>query len=395
LDELTENTIQKLPEKQRETAKEFIESQKQKGHAPSTRNNYATLWRTFADIDKKYDEMTVKDLKSWVLRVREHYSPSTANQYIMMTKRFFQWIYFGDDIKKGIYPPVVDWMSYKRGISHRSLPKTLSQDEIIKIIGSTSTLMEKALLFVTYDSGARAGEVLGLRIGDVKPAEYGARIRLQGKTGERSTYLIHSWPDLQQWLESHPAKRDATAALWPSSKKGLKIPITHSHADYVLKKAVRRAGVQGPVTLHMFRHSRATHLATKLTEAQLRLIFGWAPSSTMPSIYVHLSGRDSDKALLKAAGIEVEEDEIADRATMLRTCPRCRLDNGAASRFCNNCGMILDEQLAAEMATDSGQLKEIGARAFSDEKMARIYSDPEVGMHLDAIIDKISKAIPK
>jgi len=40
-----------------------------------------------------------------------------------------------------------------------------------------------------------------------------------------------------------------------------------------------------------------------LTEAQIDAYFGWIQGSDMPSIYVHLSGRDVDDAVLKANGI--------------------------------------------------------------------------------------------
>jgi len=53
---------------------------------------------------------------------------------------------------------------------------------------------------------------------------------------------------------------------------------------------------------HKLRHSRATFLASKLTEAQMNQIFGWKQGSDMPSIYVHLSGRDMDDAILGVYG---------------------------------------------------------------------------------------------
>ena len=44
-----------------------------------------------------------------------------------------------------------------------------------------------------------------------------------------------------------------------------------------------------------------------LTEAQMNAYFGWVQGSGMPSIYVHLSGRYIDDAVLKANGI-VQKD---------------------------------------------------------------------------------------
>jgi len=44
-------------------------------------------------------------------------------------------------------------------------------------------------------------------------------------------------------------------------------------------------------------------MANYLTEAQMNAYFGWVQGSDMPSIYVHLSGRDIDDAILKANGV--------------------------------------------------------------------------------------------
>jgi site-specific recombinase XerD len=71
----------------------------------------------------------------------------------------------------------------------------------------------------------------------------------------------------------------------------------------MLGKLVKSCGLDKQVYPHLFRHSRATHLADKLTEAQMKILFGWAGNSDVPSVYVHLSGRDVEEALLRIYGI--------------------------------------------------------------------------------------------
>jgi integrase/recombinase XerD len=48
-------------------------------------------------------------------------------------------------------------------------------------------------------------------------------------------------------------------------------------------------------------------MANYLAEAQMNAYFDWIQGSDMPGIYVHLSGRDIDDAVLKANGI-IEKD---------------------------------------------------------------------------------------
>jgi len=41
----------------------------------------------------------------------------------------------------------------------------------------------------------------------------------------------------------------------------------------------------------------------------MKQYFGWVQGSDMASVYVHLSGRDVDNALLKLNGLEVKEEK--------------------------------------------------------------------------------------
>jgi len=45
----------------------------------------------------------------------------------------------------------------------------------------------------------------------------------------------------------------------------------------------------------------------------------------MPSIYVHMSGRDLDRDLLKMYGLEAEEEKVEELKTL--QCPHCRTLN--------------------------------------------------------------------
>jgi len=77
----------------------------------------------------------------------------------------------------------------------------------------------------------------------------------------------------------------------------------------ILKSVAQKAGIDKPINPHHFRHSRATDLAKKLTEAQLCQYMGWIQSSREAATYIHLSGRDMDKAILTLHGLAEEETE--------------------------------------------------------------------------------------
>ncbi|MBI5047218.1 hypothetical protein HZC07_05830, partial [Candidatus Micrarchaeota archaeon] len=57
----------------------------------------------------------------------------------------------------------------------------------------------------------------------------------------------------------------------------------------------------------------------------------------MASIYVHLSGRDVDNAILDVYGLKhKEKQEIEKFQPMI--CDRCNCSNSPGSRICSNCG---------------------------------------------------------
>lgn len=76
--------------------------------------------------------------------------------------------------------------------------------------------------------------------------------------------------------------------------------------------------------------------------------FGWKQVSKMPSVYIHLSGRDIDDAILNVHGIKREEQ--SDRGQELEPvpCPRCKHRNESELEICANCGMPLTEKAATD-----------------------------------------------
>ncbi len=151
-------------------------------------------------------------------------------------------------------------------------------------------------------------------------------------------------------------------------------------ARMLLQRLKARSGIKKAVNPHAFRHARATHLASHLTEAQMKQVFGWTQDSRMAGRYVHLSGRDVDGALLEAAGLEAaaRTEPVAPKLTVVN-CARCDQQNSTVNKFCNHCGMPLDLKTAVEVDAK---------RAQSDDFMTILLGDPDVQKMM---IQKIKK----
>lgn len=330
-----------------------------------TRINYAKAFRRIDSIAKPCKEITKDDLIDFFNNLNGQLGDSTKNLYRILIKRVFQWVYYGEEAARGgkyykVYPEVVRWIT--PSIKKKKYAKViLSKKHIREMIEACDNQRDRALVFVLYESGARAGEFLGLRIRDVTFDKYGAVLRVNGKTGERRIRIFDSVPDLQLWLEMHPRKDDPEAPLWRSNRDDF---LAYPTLQHVVRKYSRAVGLPRDVTPHSFRHSRATHLATILTEAQMKEFFGWEKNSTMPGVYVHLSGRDTDKTLLEAHGIDIDEGKTEEEKNPLNPvpCPRCRTENPPGFRFCGKCSMVLDTKTAVEVEEAEGFLKDVHER---------------------------------
>jgi len=257
-------------------------------------------------------------------------------------KSFFRWIY--EYAKEDGYPEVVKWIQCKK-LKNKALPKIFTMDEIKSMIDVCDNLRDRAIISTLYDSGCRKGELLGVRIGDlVFETDYCIMNISDGKTGGRPITLTSSVPDLKAWINIHPKKNDNNATLFCSMAKNTKgCPMGCTSLDCILKVLAKRVGIEKRVFPHMFRHTRATHLASYLTEHEMKLNFGWSESSNMTSVYVHMSGRDVSNKILQISGLKPRENMTISKIPTVE-CWNCHETNSIGNKFCRTCHTPLNEK---------------------------------------------------
>lgn len=155
----------------------------------------------------------------------------------------------------------------------------------------------------------------------------------------------------------HPFKKSPEAFLWVGvGSRNYGKPLKYDAVRMLLRKIAKRAGLKKRVTPHIFRHSRATELAKYLMEAQLREFFGWTKDSDMPAIYVHLSGRDTDKAILRIYGKLTDEELKEEEPIKPKKCIFCGIENPPEAEFCIRCGRPLSIKAAMKKETEEKEL---------------------------------------
>ena len=293
--------------------------------------HYARILKKIAEIFRRdFEEATKADVVQLVQGIESrNLSAWTKHDYKVALRKFFKWLRRSDD-----YPEEVKWIKVGKSIKNRILPEQLlTERDVKKLMNICSDTQMKALIAVLWETGARIGELLNLRIGHIQPEERYAKLLFSGKTGMRQVIILFSWPYLLQWMNIHPQKNEPNAFLWV--KRNGK-PMLYADVRKRLQNLARKAKIRKPVNPHLFRHSRATFLAKHLTEAQLSQYLGWVQGSKMPKTYVHLAGRDLIPRLLELYGLEAEKkpEEIELKPIV---CWRCKTTNPADAAFCIRC----------------------------------------------------------
>lgn len=132
--------------------------------------------------------------------------------------------------------------------------RILSESDVLTMIGLTTKQRDKVLLTLLYASAGRVSEIVGLMWTDVQPSGDSGQVTLFGKGGDTRAVKLSAktWAMLQ-------AMRNGAANDEPvfASQKGGALDT--SQVWRIVRNAAQRAGIDGNVSPHWFRHSHATH----------------------------------------------------------------------------------------------------------------------------------------
>lgn len=312
----------------------------------SIANSLAHAKRIASALETPLREAQEPNLKNVIEQISRKVSPRTTLNYKKEADRLWK--------KQLKNPAPVEWMDLSPVNVTNTLPKDLlTPTDIDTLIQHATNPRDKALIATLWETGARIGELIDLTVGDIEDREHGRKIVISGKTGARRIPLRESVPYLNRWISDHPEPQRSND-LW-AKLRGSQDRIQYDTIRAILSRIAGRADLDKPVNPHHFRHSRASFLANRFTEAQLCEWFGWVQGSDVPAKYVHLSGRDIDNAYNKLHGIEDEEQEETKPRT--QTCPRCKEIERPDASFCNNCGQAFNLE-AAETLENAEQAAE-------------------------------------
>ncbi|MDH3552289.1 MAG: site-specific tyrosine recombinase XerD [Gammaproteobacteria bacterium] len=253
------------------------------------RADLMTLGRSLGELEKSIDSADKADLLEFIAgRVEGGAKPRSTARQLSSFRRFFRYI-----MREGLRDndPTADIEMPRIG---RSLPKTLSEDEVDALLNAPNTdeplgHRDRAMLELLYATGLRVSELINLRQSQVNFNQ--GVLRIVGK-GDRER-LIPLGDESQRWLKDfidgprmEILLERQTDYLFPT-RRGDRM--TRQAFWHIIKRYAEKAGVRSKMSPHSLRHAFATHLLNRGADLRVvQLLLGHSDLSTT-QIYTHVA----------------------------------------------------------------------------------------------------------
>ncbi len=223
------------------------------------------------------------------LRVQNGVSARTTARLLSSLKRFYRFLVRERLIESD---PTALVEAPRVG---RSLPHSLTEDQITRLLrapdrSNPEGIRDLAMLELTYSSGLRVSELIGLCIGQVNLVA--GFMRVFGKGGKERLLPIGDFAreSLGDYLS------DARAQLLGSNGESDSLFVTRRGGSltrqafwYRVKKYAAIADITQPLSPHTLRHAFATHLVNNQADLRVvQMLLGHSNISTT-QIYTHVA----------------------------------------------------------------------------------------------------------
>ena len=178
----------------------------------------------------------------------------------------------------------------------RPLPKTLSRDEIERLIAAASAREGAAgvrlicLMELAYASGLRVSELLGLKVQAVRRDPTHLIVRGKGGKERRAPLNDAARTAVKAWLVQRDADKARADSSWLFPSGGKSGHLTPRRFAQLVDQAALDAGIDpARVSPHVLRHAFATHLLEGGADLRIvQTLLGHADIATT-QIYPHVA----------------------------------------------------------------------------------------------------------
>lgn len=165
--------------------------------------------------------------------------------------------------------------------------RILTPQEAARVIKAESDRQKQTAMLLLYYGGLRVSELCGLRCRDVLPREKGClQVTVTGKGGKVRTVLLS--PKITQRIKELLTQNPMAHVFIRAG-----YPFTPNWIWRQVKYAVKRAGIDRPISPHWFRHAHASHALENGADVKtIQTTLGHVSISTTGQ-YLHLRPNSS------------------------------------------------------------------------------------------------------
>ncbi len=240
----------------------MIEDMTMRKLAPKTQVSYICAVKKLADhLGHSPHTASAEDLRKFQLHLTDTGTSRITINTTITALRFFFEVTVGDKNIVG---------KLKTVPVPRKLPVVLSREEVSRLLEATTSLKYKAAFSVAYGAGLRINEVTTLKVSDIDGERKTLHVD-QGK-GRKDRYAMLSpalLDILHRWWKEGCASGLLLNGGWLFPGQNPINPITNRQLSRAIIAAASDAGIDKRVTMHLLRHSFATHLLEQKVDIRL------------------------------------------------------------------------------------------------------------------------------
>jgi site-specific recombinase XerD len=275
----------------------MIEDMTIRKFAPKTQHDYVQRVKNFAAfLGRSPDTASFEDVRRYQLHLAASgVGVPTINQTVSTLRFFFKVTLGRSEIVEhthAIHEP-------------RKLPVVLSPEEVARLLDAAPGLKYKAALSVAYGAGLRATEVISLKVSDIDSKRMVIRVE-QGKGGKDRYVMLspHLLDLLRTWWKA------ARPRGWLFPGRAPAQPMTTRQLNRACHAAAQTAEINKRVSLHILRHSFATHLLEQKVDIRIvQVLLGHANLETT-TLYTHVATKTISEVLSPLEHIALKFKEI-------------------------------------------------------------------------------------
>jgi site-specific recombinase XerD len=254
----------------------MIEDMTVRNLSPATQRSYVHAVSKFSRFfGRSPDTLTVEDVRTFQVHLAAKGVAWASLNQTVAALRFFYGVTLGQ-------AEIPERIAYAR--EPRRLPVVLSANEVVRFLEAVPSLKARAALTTAYAAGLRVSEVTSLKVSDIDSGRM--LIHVENGKGGKERYVMLS-PQLLGILRTYWRLARPTHWLFPGRDTSRPIEPTVLHA--ACRTARAAAGIGKKVTVHVLRHSFATHLLESGVDIRIiQVLLGHAHLSTTAR-YTHVS----------------------------------------------------------------------------------------------------------